>query len=155
LAGVAAGEGKLQEARRYKQDALNAAERYARELFVGKALPASNTVTILGYRIDLSGFDLQLGQVERARELLGLSVREAERVRSLRGLDQGVKSRLSDAQDRMDLRRSELWTADLFKQLDVGLPGPPPRSKAFAVSGKVTLDGQPLPGVEVVLVPAG
>ncbi|HEU4751668.1 MAG TPA: carboxypeptidase-like regulatory domain-containing protein, partial [Armatimonadota bacterium] len=148
---VALAEGRVRDAREYKLRALTAAERLARERFRGRALPASSTVTILGYRVDLSGLELRLANLPAARELIDVAGQEADRVRSLKGLDDPTKGSVRSIRERMERTRSELWVADMFDRLRVGVPGPPPQPKQQSVAGRVELDGKPLPGVLVEL----
>ncbi len=143
--------GRLQQARRYKQRALEAAERAARERYAGQALPARATLSILGFRLDLSGLELQLQQVGPARELAGVAEREAARVQAYRGLDDEQKNDLRERREQLEEVRNQLWVADLFEALKVELPGPAPRAREFPVSGEVSLKGKPLEGVEVIL----
>jgi hypothetical protein len=151
LSRMARAAGQAEEAREYKRRALRAAERLARERFAGKALPVAPTITILGYRVDLSGLELQLGRVVPARDYLALAASEAERLKALSGLDERTRDDLGRTRERMEESRSELWVADLFSALKVGLPGPPPRPQEHPVSGRVLLEDRPLPGAEVLL----
>jgi hypothetical protein len=151
LARIAQAEGRLVEAREYKRRGVRAAENRARERSPGKALPASSALTILGFRVDLSGIELQLRRVQPARQLLAVAARETERLRALSGLQGDLKERLRDTQERMDKRRNDLWVADMFEALKVGVPGPPPRPQEHPVTGQALIDGRPLHGVEVIL----
>lgn len=145
----AVADGKVEEARGYKIRALRAAERSARLKYPGRALPAQNTVTILGFRLDLTGLDLQLGRVLPAREGLTVAMREADRVRSLTGLDPILKSRVRGLEQPLEKTRNELWVAELYEKLKVGVPGPPPRPHEYPVSGEVRFEGRPLSDVDV------
>lgn len=146
-------EGKPDLAREYKRAALLSAERRAREHYSGAALPAPTAVTVLGFRVDLSGLELRLRRIEPARTLIEIAAAEAERLKALPALDEGLKGDLRDRRRRLDRARSELWVADLYKSLKVGVPGPPPRPDERAVRGKVLLEGRPLSGVTVGLTP--
>lgn len=152
LYSAAMARGDLERARDYKRIALTAAERTARERFAGQALPAANTVSILGYRVDLSRIELQLARAPVARELLTAAAEEATRVASLPALDGDIEDRLRERRRRMERVRSELWVTDLYEALEVGAPGPPPRPREQDVSGIVTVDGEPVAGIDILLL---
>lgn len=143
--------GRLQQARRYKRRALEAAERAAREQYAGQALPARTTLSIMGFRLDLSGLELQLQRVDPARELAAVAEREAARVQAYRGLEPQQKDDLRERREQLEEVRNQLWVADLFDTLKVELPGPAPRAREFPVSGEVRLQGKPVEGVEIIL----
>lgn len=147
--------GRVEEARNYKRQALRAAERFARERFAGRALPAGATLSVMGFRIDLSSLELQLRRVPQARELAAVADREAARVAAVRALDDRLKDDLADRRERLEEVRNELWVADLFAAVNVALPGPAPRAREFPVSGRVLLEGKPFAGVEVMLMESG
>jgi len=144
-------EGKTRPALEYRRQALEAAERNSRERLSGQALPAAQSISVMGYRADLSGLFLQIERLAQARESLALANSYNERLRELRGLDEGLESKLRDTRLQLERARSEVWVADLFEGLKVGLPGPPPRPHEQSVTGRVTLEGRPLPGVMVAL----
>jgi hypothetical protein len=150
----ASEEGQAEAARGYKQRALQAAEGRAREQFAGRAIPARDTFTILGHRVDLSGVEVQLENLREAQELLAVAGRESGRLQTLPALEQDIKNDLRGTQQRMERVRSELWVEEMFHALKEQTPGPPPRPHEREVSGRVTLEGKPFPGVEVVLVDA-
>ncbi|MCC2670284.1 MAG: hypothetical protein K0Q72_2755, partial [Armatimonadetes bacterium] len=155
LSRAARDAGKLEQARNFKRQALRAAEYTAREQFPGKALPAKSTLSVMGFRIDLSGLELQLNRVSPARELAAIADREAARLGSIRALDQNLKNDLKDRRERLEEVRNELWVADMFEAVKVELPGLAPRAREFPVSGSVQFEGRPLEGVEVVLAGGG
>lgn len=155
LYNQALGEGRLDEARQYRERAMEAAERLGREKFAGRALPARNSLTILGYRVDVGGLDLRLQRIQQARSEADVAGSEVTRLLSLRALDGGVKRDLRDVRLRLDRNRSELWVAGLFESLKLGVPGPPPRPKEYPILGQITLDGRPFRDVAVVLIPEG
>lgn len=152
LSRIMLARGKVREARLYKEQALRASELSARQRFPGRALPARNRVSILGFRVDLSGLELRLQRVVEARTELDVAQQEAERVRSLRGLEGEVRRNLGSTERKLDRSRNELWVADLYEKLRVGVPGPPPRPKEYDVTGVTLVGGQPIAGVEVGLV---
>ncbi|MDQ3814406.1 MAG: carboxypeptidase-like regulatory domain-containing protein, partial [Armatimonadota bacterium] len=149
---AARSEGQLVRAREYKRQALAAAERLARERYPGKPLPATHSFIILGYRVDLAGLELQLQHVVAAREFLSVATREAQRLKALPSLERDLREDLQRTETRMDRVRNEVWVAGLFRDLKVGAPGPPPKSREFNVSGRVMLHDRPLPEVEVILL---
>lgn len=151
LARAARATGRLEQARNYQRLAMRAAERTARERYPGKALPPRATLSVLGFRLELSSLELQLNRVVPARELATVADRETARVGSVRSLEESLKSDLKDRRERLQELRNELWVADLFDAVKVPLPGPAPRAREFPVSGRVLLEGQPFEGVEVVL----
>lgn len=151
LARAAAAAGNLEEARDYERRGLVAAERAAREEFAGKALPARNTIAILGFRVDLSGMELQLQRVAAAQELVAVASRDVDRLKALRGLPGDAESELRSSRERLEKMRNELWISDLYSNLKVGTPGPPPQPQSHTVSGVVLVDGKPLPNAEVGL----
>ncbi len=151
LYDAARSEGKMDEAREYRRRALRAAEQSARERFPGKALPARTTLTLLGFRVDLSLLELQLQRPPIARTFLAEAQRDVERLRSIPAMEEPDRDRLSDQRSRLERARSELWVSDLFQTLKVGVPGPPPRPREYTVSGRALLGEKPLPGVEVLL----
>jgi len=151
LSRAAREAGRLEEARNYKRQALRAAERSARERFPGKALPAGPTLSVMGFRVELSGLELQLKRLAVAREMTAVADREAARVAATRSLDEGLKNDLKDRRERLDDVRNEIWVADLYEAVKVPLPGLAPRAREFPVSGTVLLEGKPFEGVEVML----
>ncbi len=143
--------GSIPRMREYRRRALEAAERVARDRYPGRALPARNTITILGQRVDLSGLELRVQNEEEAESLLAVATREADRVRATRSLDEGARREFRRTRERMERVRNELWVADLYRAMEVGIPGPPPRPQEYAVLGRALLDGKPLAGVEIAL----
>ena len=148
----AVSAGKWDEARSYKRQALAAMERLARDRHPGKAIPPSETVNLLGYHVDLTGLNLQLRALTEARSELELAQTGIGRLAGIKSLDEGVKGDLKRVRERTDHATSELWVADLFQKMDVGVPGPPPRPTEHDVTGRVVVEGKPLPGVQVQLV---
>lgn len=151
LARAARAAGKLEQARNYQRLAMRAAERTARERFPGQALPPRATLSVLGFRLELSSLELQLNRVVPARELAAVADREAARVSAVRSLEENLKGDLKDRRERLEELRNELWVADLFDAVKVPLPGPAPRAREFPVSGAVLVEGRPFEGVEVIL----
>lgn len=147
----AVARGDWESARSFKLQALASAERRAREQHAGRALPAAETVNLLGLHVDLSGLNLQLRALAEARSELELAQSGAGRLRAMGGLDDRVREDLRRVRERLDRTTSELWVADFFRKLEVGVPGPPPRPKEHAVQGRVEVDGMVLPGVQVQL----
>ena len=154
LAGAARDAGLLGQTRALKQHALEVTEQTARQSAPGQPLPTTSAFKVLGYRIDLAEVDLQLQSLKQAEEMLTLANGETQRLNALPSLDRPLKDELSGTQSRLDRVRDETWVADLFKNLKVGVPGPPPRPHEFAVSGQVVMGSGGFAGVEVVLTVA-
>ncbi|MBV9865609.1 MAG: hypothetical protein JO316_09685 [Abitibacteriaceae bacterium] len=151
LATAAYTSGHLRQSRDLKQHALEVAEQTAREKFPGQPLPASTAFKVLGYHLDLSEVNLQLQQLKQVQDSLALANRETQRLKTLPSLEQRLKEDLSSAQHRLQRVHDEAWVATLFQDLKVGVPGPPPRPHEYSATGRVLVDNQPFPGVEVVL----
>jgi len=151
---AAQAAGQLTPAREYKRQALASAERLARERFPGKALPATPALSIVEHRVDLAGLELQLQRVAAAGELVAIATREVQRLKSLPSRDDNLKRGLRRTEASLERIRSQTWVAGLFRDLKVGVPGPPPRPREYDVSGRVLLGNRPLPGVELILADA-
>ncbi len=141
--------------RQARRRALQAEERVSRERFAGRALPARNTLTLFGFRVDLSALELQFANVGDSQTLAGVAAQEMLRLRSVASLDEGMRRDFGRARRRLERVRSELWVVDLFRELDVELPGPPPRPREYSLTGRVTLESRPFAGVEVLLGEVG
>jgi hypothetical protein len=145
----------FEAAERYKNRALRAAEQFARTKYPGAAPPAPAATTILGFRVDLSGLNVGLGRLEPARELLDVASGEERRLRSLKNLPEDLTRNVEDTRQRLRRTRSELWVLDLFRTLDAGAPGFPPKAREFPVQGRILLNGRPFAGAGVGLRPGG
>jgi tetratricopeptide (TPR) repeat protein len=144
-------ESRLEEARAYRQRALEITERVARRRFPGKALPAQSAVYVMGFRVDLAGIEVGLRNLPTARTLLDQATREANRLEALPSKDAALRDPLQNASQRLDQAENELWVARAFQALKLEAPGPAPRAEGFPVSGAVRLAGRPLAGAEVLL----
>lgn len=149
---AARAEGKLEEAREYRRRALAIAESVARTRFPKSTLPARNTLTLLGFNVDLAALEVQLARLAAARNLLEVAGAQAAQVQRAAEKDPLLAPQLSERTARLERVRSELWVAEAFEKLQVGVPGPPPRPREFPVSGRVQFRGQPFPGAEVMLL---
>ena len=93
-----------------KPETVESAERVGRERFAGKALPARNTLAILGFRLDLAGLELRMQQVQPARELIALAGREVAGLEALPALDPFLQREFRDKRDQLDRARSGMRT---------------------------------------------
>ncbi len=151
LYSLAQAADQVQAMREYRNRALYSAERRARERAPGRALPASTTVALLGYRVDLSGIELQLQRFGEAAGFLSVAERESERLRAVPELDSRLKGEAEGARRRMRRVQDLLWVRRLYEELKVPAPGLPPRPREFPVRGRALLNGRPFPGAEVAL----
>ncbi|MBM3457842.1 MAG: hypothetical protein FJX77_04845, partial [Armatimonadetes bacterium] len=151
LYALAHAADRLEAMREYRNRALYAAERRARDRAPGRALPASTTVALLGYRVDLSGIELQLERLTEAAGLISVAERESTRVRAIPNLEDRLKGEAEGARRRMRRVQDLLWVRRLYDDLKLPSPGLPPRPREFPVRGRVLLNGKPVAGVEVGL----
>ena len=142
--------GDLESARHYRRLGLEAATYSTRETHPGTPPPPRAVLMIAGLRLDLAGLELQFREWSRAQELTRLAAEEVTRLAGQR-LDDSGRRDLRDRGARLDQVRNQIWVADLFRSLGFEAPGPPPQADSFEVTGRVLLEGRPLPGVEIYL----
>ncbi|MFN3653227.1 MAG: hypothetical protein ACK47B_26900 [Armatimonadota bacterium] len=148
---LAEQEGRLEEMARYRAQALAISERRAREEYGSRALPARETVDILGFRVDLAGLVLRMDRPETAATQLAAAAYEVQRLRGFPSLEERIRRDFRESREELERVRSEAWLSELFKAVEVPYPGAPPRAREQVVTGRALLDGKPLPGVEVLL----
>jgi tetratricopeptide (TPR) repeat protein len=156
LYAVARAASRVEEMREFRMRALHAAEQLGRERNTSRILPATTSVAVLGYRVDLSSLELQLERLEEALGLFQMAEREAGRLKAMPDLEDRLKGEVTGARKRLSRVGDELWVRrELFEKLGVPPPGIPPRPQEFTVRGRVEVQGSVAAargaGVEVAL----